>query len=63
LAFDQLDKSDLKEAANAESNNWDVKIKKTEFKRVNFRYDNNNVAAVQKYRLQPPKSNQCKFTS
>jgi hypothetical protein len=26
LAFDQLDKSDLKRA-NAESNNWDVKIK------------------------------------
>jgi hypothetical protein len=45
LAFDQLE-SDLKKEANAESNNWDVKIKKTEFKRVNFRYDNN--VAVQK---------------
>ncbi|MFV8362380.1 translocation/assembly module TamB domain-containing protein [Flavobacterium sp. ZT3P35] len=49
LAFDQLDKiRSKKEEINAESNNWDVKIKKTEFKRVNFRYDNNNVAAVQK---------------
>ncbi|MFV8353797.1 translocation/assembly module TamB domain-containing protein [Flavobacterium sp. XS2P14] len=49
LAFDQLDKiRSKKEAANAESNNWDVKIKKTELKRVNFRYDNNNVTAVQK---------------
>jgi hypothetical protein len=29
---------------------------------VNFRYDN-NVAQFKRYRLQPPKSNQCKFTS
>ncbi|MGZ9736745.1 translocation/assembly module TamB domain-containing protein [Flavobacterium sp. GNP002] len=49
LAFDKLDIiRPKKEAVNSESNNWDVKIKKTEFKRVNFRYDNNNVAAVQK---------------
>lgn len=49
LAFDKLDLiRPKKEAVNAESNNWDFKIKKTELKRVNFRYDNNNVAAVQK---------------
>jgi hypothetical protein len=35
-----------KETANTESSNWEVKIKTTEFKRVNFRYDNNNVAAT-----------------
>lgn len=49
LAFDKLVViSPKKQPTKAESNNWEVKIKKTEFKRVNFRYDNNNVAAVQK---------------
>lgn len=49
LAFDKLDKiRPKKEAADAESNNWEVKINKTEFKRVNFRYDNNTIATVQK---------------
>jgi hypothetical protein len=49
LAFDTFDKiRPKKEAINSDSNNWEFKIKKTEFKRVNFRYDNNNEAAVQK---------------
>ena len=49
LAFDKLDIIKPKqEATNAGSNNWDIKIKETEFKRVNFRYDNNNKVAVRK---------------
>ena len=49
LVFDKLDKiTPKKEFTNTESNNWEVKIKKTEFKRVNFCYDNNNVAPVAK---------------
>lgn len=49
LAFDKIAGiKPKKEATNVESNNWDVKIKKTEFKRVNFRYDNNTKVAVQK---------------
>nr|WP_255493168.1 translocation/assembly module TamB [Flavobacterium sp. SOK18b] len=30
------------------SNNWDIKVKKSVFKRINFKYDNNNVAFTQK---------------
>ena len=49
LTFGKLDKSVSKKApVEGKSNNWEVKIKTTEFKRINFRYDNNNVAAVQK---------------
>ncbi|RDI56175.1 translocation/assembly module TamB [Flavobacterium glaciei] len=49
LAFDKIAGiKPKKEATNVESNNWDVKINKTEFKRVNFRYDNNTKVAVQK---------------
>ena len=48
LTFGKLDKKiPKKETASTESNKWEVKIKTTEFKRVNFRYDNNNVAATQ----------------
>ncbi|QIH37850.1 translocation/assembly module TamB [Flavobacterium sp. Sr18] len=48
LTFGKLDKiTPKKESASTESNKWEVKIKTTEFKRVNFRYDNNNVAATQ----------------
>jgi hypothetical protein len=48
LTLGKLDKlTPKKETANTESSNWEVKIKTTEFKRVNFRYDNNNVAATQ----------------
>ena len=48
LTFGKLDKIiPKKETASTESNKWEVKIKTTEFKRVNFRYDNNNVAATQ----------------
>jgi hypothetical protein len=30
------------------SNNWDIKVKKSVFKRINFKYDNNNVAFTPK---------------
>ena len=30
------------------SNNWDIKVKKSVFKRINFKYDNNNVAFILK---------------
>lgn len=47
LKLGKLDKIiQKKETANTESSNWEFKIKTTEFKRVNFRYDNNNVAAT-----------------
>ncbi|MFV5684351.1 translocation/assembly module TamB domain-containing protein [Flavobacterium sp. GB2R13] len=46
LAFGKLEKA-KKESVNAEPSNWEVKVNKTDFKRVYFRYDNNNVAAVQ----------------
>ncbi|TDE02720.1 translocation/assembly module TamB domain-containing protein [Flavobacterium sandaracinum] len=49
LALGKSDKVKVKEESNdTESTNWQVKVNTTEFKRVNFRYDNNNVAAVQK---------------
>lgn len=47
LAFGKLDKT-KKESATGASNNWEVKINKTKFKKVDFRYDNNNVVAIQK---------------
>ena len=37
-----------KDSTEPQSNNWQFKINETELKRINFRYDNNNVAAVQK---------------
>lgn len=49
LAFDKIDKiKPTKKAINTESNNWQVKINKTDFKRVNFRYDNNTIATIEK---------------
>lgn len=47
LAFGKLEKI-KKESGNAEPNNWEVKVNKTDLKRIYFRYDNNNIAAVQK---------------
>ena len=37
-----------KEPAASEPNNWEVKINKTAFKRVNFRFDDENAAALKK---------------
>ncbi|MFV7236883.1 translocation/assembly module TamB domain-containing protein [Flavobacterium sp. ZB4R12] len=49
LAFGKQNKTNAKkESANGEPNNWEVKVNKTEFKRVTFRYDNNNAVAIQK---------------
>ena len=49
LVFDKLTQIKNKnESNNTNSNSWDIKIKKTEFKRANFRYDNYNKAAVAK---------------
>ncbi|MFV8370718.1 translocation/assembly module TamB domain-containing protein [Flavobacterium sp. LB2R40] len=49
LTFGKLNKAKIKkETTVVNSNNWEVKIKNTTFKRVNFRYDNNNVATIPK---------------
>jgi hypothetical protein len=46
LAFGKLDQTDVKKESNNEPSNWEVKVTKTEFKRVNFRYDNNNIDRI-----------------
>ena len=46
LAFGKLDPTNAKKESNGAPNNWEVKITKTEFKRVNFRYDNNNIDRI-----------------
>ena len=49
LTFGKSEKKETKKVTtDVESNNWQVKVNATAFKRVNFRYDNNNVATVQK---------------
>ncbi|RTY81476.1 translocation/assembly module TamB [Flavobacterium sp. ZB4P23] len=49
LAFGKSEPAKTKKnSASEEGNNWQIKIKNTEIKRVDFRYDNNNVAAVAK---------------
>ncbi|WP_035671544.1 translocation/assembly module TamB domain-containing protein [Flavobacterium sp. 83] len=45
LAFEKLEKT-KKQSVNSAPNNWEVKVNKTDFKRVYFRYDDNNVAAI-----------------
>lgn len=45
LTFGKQDiKNTNKATATSASNPWEVKVNKTEFKRVTFRYDNNNIA-------------------
>ncbi|MFV8341875.1 translocation/assembly module TamB domain-containing protein [Flavobacterium sp. XS2P39] len=45
LTFGKQDiKNIKKETVTGESNDWEVKVNKTEFKRVTFRYDNDNIA-------------------
>lgn len=46
LAFGKLDPTKAKKESNGEPSNWEVKVTKTEFKRVNFRYDNNNIDRI-----------------
>ncbi|MFE3867111.1 translocation/assembly module TamB domain-containing protein [Flavobacterium sp. LS2P90] len=46
LAFGKLDPTKAKKLAHREPSNWEVKVTKTEFKRVNFRYDNNNIDRI-----------------
>ena len=46
LAFGKLDPTTAKKETNTEPSNWEVKVTKTEFKRVNFRYDNNNIDRI-----------------
>jgi hypothetical protein len=46
LAFGKLDPTKVKKESNGEPSNWEVKVTKTEFKRVNFRYDNNNIDRI-----------------
>ncbi|MBC7747984.1 MAG: translocation/assembly module TamB domain-containing protein [Methylotenera sp.] len=49
LTLGKLDKINATQESNdTQSTNWQVKVNATEFKRINFRYDNNNVTAVQK---------------
>jgi hypothetical protein len=45
LAFGKLDKTQ-KESAAGQPNNWEVKINTTELKKVDFRYDNNNIDTI-----------------
>lgn len=46
LAFGKLDSENSRKEAKGDPNNWEVKVTKTEFKRVNFRYDNNNINRI-----------------
>ena len=46
LAFGKLDPSTANKQSEGEPSNWEVKVTKTEFKRVNFRYDNNNINRI-----------------
>ncbi|MBP6180585.1 translocation/assembly module TamB domain-containing protein [Flavobacterium sp.] len=46
LSFGKLDQTNTKSQSYGDSNNWEVKVNKTEFKRINFRYDNNNSLAT-----------------
>ena len=49
LALNPLDKiRQKKQTTSTDLNNWNIKIKETNFERFNFRYDNNTVAAVKK---------------
>ena len=49
LAFGKSEPvKNIENSKSAEGNDWQIKIKKTEFKRIDFKYDNNNVAAVAK---------------
>jgi hypothetical protein len=45
LAFEKKDPTNANQSYT-DSNNWEVKVNKTEFKRINFRYDNNNSIAA-----------------
>ena len=47
LNLGKLDKIKKKSTA-AESNNWEIKINKTDFKRVNFSFDDENAVALKK---------------
>ena len=46
LAFGKLDPTTEKKETITAPSNWEVKVTKTEFKRVNFRYDNNNIDRI-----------------
>ncbi|MFE3848664.1 translocation/assembly module TamB domain-containing protein [Flavobacterium sp. LB3P45] len=46
LAFGKLDPTNAKNQSNDKTNNWEVKVNKTTFNRINFRYDNNNSVAT-----------------
>jgi hypothetical protein len=46
LTFEKLDQTNTKKLSYGDSNNWEVKVNKTEFKRINFRFDNNNSIAT-----------------
>ena len=49
LALGKIEKKEIEEAIDVvESSGWQVKVNSTEFKRVNFRFDNNNFAPVSK---------------
>lgn len=47
LTFDKQDKT-KKESATGKPNNWEIKINKTELKRINFSYTDKNAIAIKK---------------
>lgn len=46
LAFGKIDNRKAKKETTAEASGWEIKVNKTEFKRVNFTYDNNNAVTI-----------------
>ena len=46
LAFGKIDKTKVKKEVVNEEPGWELKVNKTEFKRVNFTYDNNNAVTI-----------------
>ena len=46
LAFGKIDKRNLIKEVAAEGNTWEIKVNKTDFKRVSFSFDNNNAVTI-----------------